>query len=129
MSVEKSPYSELGKAGIMGQKICFKLQRKMSREGLKNWEEGRNEFEQISPISRILGILEMSQISFQYAKDCVDQIVDTNQLSKYNRFTNCSPNLFQTPNFMHTSTIILASIVLESSTTKYGQRKKKPLRT
>jgi hypothetical protein len=28
MSVEKSPYSQLGKAGIMGQKICFKLKKK-----------------------------------------------------------------------------------------------------
>ncbi len=96
MSVEKSPYSQLGKARIMGQKFCFK-KGKMSREGLKNWEEGSNDLNKLAPSPEILGILEMSQISFQYAQDCVDQIVDTNQLSKYNRFTNCSPNLFQTP--------------------------------
>jgi hypothetical protein len=49
VSVEKSPYSQLGKAGIMGQKICFKLKGKMSREGLKNWEEGRNDLNRLAP--------------------------------------------------------------------------------
>jgi hypothetical protein len=53
-SVEKSPYSQLGKAGIMGQKICFKLERKMSREGLKNWEEGRNDLNELAPSPQYL---------------------------------------------------------------------------
>jgi hypothetical protein len=54
MSVEKSPYSQLGKAGITGQKICFKLKRKMSREGPKNWEEGRNDLNKLAPSPQYL---------------------------------------------------------------------------
>jgi hypothetical protein len=69
----------------------------MSR-GLKNWEEDRNELNKLAPSPEILGYFRNVTNIFPICQsNCVDQIEDTNQLSKYNRFTNCSPNLFQTP--------------------------------